>query len=71
MSAMMQRISQGIRRLWNDDQGAEGLEKLLILALIVLPLLAVLIFFAGDIKAWMTGKWEDVKDEADTLEQLN
>ena len=65
---MMQRFRHAVRRLYRDEQGAEGLEKLLILALIVLPLLAVLIFFAGDIKEWMTGKWEDVKDEADTLE---
>jgi len=68
MRAMMQRFRHAVRRLYRDEQGAEGLEKLLILALIVLPLLAVLIFFAGDIKEWMTGKWEDVKDEADTLE---
>lgn len=71
MRAMTQRIGRGIRRFWQNEQGAEGLEKLLILALIVLPLLAVLIFFAEDIKEWMTGKWDDVKDEADTLEQLN
>ena len=68
MRAMMQRFRHAERRLYRDEQGAEGLEKLLILALVVLPLLAVLIFFAGDIKEWMTGKWEDVKDEADTLE---
>jgi len=68
MRAMMQRFRHAVRRLYRDEQGAEGLEKLLILALVVLPLLAVLIFFAGDIKEWMTGKWEDVKDEADTLE---
>ena len=68
MRAMMQRFRHTVRRLYRDEQGAEGLEKLLILALVVLPLLAVLIFFAGDIKEWMTGKWEDVKDEADTLE---
>lgn len=71
MRAMTQRIGRGIRHFWQNEQGAEGLEKLLILALIVLPLLAVLIFFAEDIKEWMTGKWDDVKDEADTLEQLN
>ncbi len=71
MTTLMQRIGRGVRRFWRDEQGAEGLEKLLILALIVLPLLAVLIFFAEDIKDWMTGKWDDVKDEADTLEQLN
>lgn len=71
MRAMTQRIGRSIRHFWQNEQGAEGLEKLLILALIVLPLLAVLIFFAEDIKEWMTGKWDDVKDEADTLEQLN
>ena len=47
MRAMMQRFRHAVRRLYRDEQGAEGLEKLLILALVVLPLLAVLIFFAG------------------------
>jgi len=54
-------------RLWKDEQGAESMEKLLIAAALVLPLLAVLIFFGGEIKAWLSDSWEDVQDDAEGL----
>lgn len=71
MRGLIRTIRSATVRVWRDERGAEGLEKLLILALLVLPLLFVLIFFGEEIKEWMSGKWEDVKDEADDLEQLN
>ncbi len=52
-------------RLYRDDRGAEGLEKLLIIAAVVLPLLAILIFFGDDIVTWLTDRWEDVKGESE------
>ncbi len=52
-------------RLLRDDRGAEGLEKLLIIAFIVLPLLALLIFFRNDIREWLQESWNEVKDEAE------
>ena len=39
-------------RLHRDERGAEGLEKLLIMAAIVLPLLGLLIFLRDDISRW-------------------
>ena len=57
------------RRLWADERGAEGLEKLLILAALILPLLAVLIFFGEAIRDWLTDKWENVQDDAEVLEE--
>jgi len=55
-------------QLWKDERGAEGLEKLLIIAALVLPLLAVLIFFGDDIKEWLVDKWSTVQDDATVLE---
>ena len=57
-------IKEAIIELCSDDQGAEGLEKVLILAAVALPLLAVLLFFAGDIREWVASNWESVVGNA-------
>jgi hypothetical protein len=55
-----------LARLHNDEQGAEGLEKILIIAAIVLPLLGLLIIFRNKISEWVTDNWNTVKTDADT-----
>lgn len=47
-------------RLHRGEQGAEGVEKLLLILVIVLPLLGVLIFFRDSISEWVTSKWNDI-----------
>ena len=47
-------------RLHRDEQGAEGIEKLLIIAAIILPLLGVLIIFRDKITEWVGAKWGDI-----------
>jgi len=54
-----------LKRLHADDRGAEGLEKLLIIAAIVLPLLGVLIGFRRAISEWVADVWTTIKGEAD------
>lgn len=49
--------------LHRDERGAEGLEKILIIAAIVLPLLGVLIAFRGAISDWVENTWGDVASE--------
>ena len=71
MKYIVRNFRAALTRLWRDEQGAEGLEKLLILALLILPLLAVLIIFGKDIRDWVGSKWDDVKDESDDLENFN
>jgi len=56
-----------IRRIHEDEQGAEGLEKLLILAAIILPLLIVLYFFADELKDWVRDYWDDVRSDSNDL----
>lgn len=53
-------------RLHRDDRGAEGLEKLLIIAAIVLPLLGVLILFRKGVADWVTNLWDTVTGEGKT-----
>ena len=51
------RVISLLKRLHADERGAEGLEKLLIVAAIVLPLLGLLIVFRDAIKSWVTSVW--------------
>jgi len=61
----MKRYWKILKRLHRDDRGAEGLEKLLIIAVIVLPLLGLLIVFRQRIGQWATDMWMQIKGEAD------
>jgi Flp pilus assembly pilin Flp len=64
----MQGIIKHLKVLHRDERGAEGLEKLLIVAAIVLPLLGVLIWFRNDIKDWVKTIWESAKGEGEKLD---
>ena len=60
----MKAVLSTIKRLHKDERGAEGLEKLLIIAAVVLPLLGLLIWFAKDIMEWAKDAWLEIKGEA-------
>lgn len=62
---MSKQVVEAFRRFHACEQGAEGLEKLLIVAAIVLPLLGLLIFFRNELREWVTGFWDDVRGRAD------
>lgn len=62
----LKKIKEAVLELWNDDQGAEGLEKVLIIAAVALPLLAVLLFFSGEIREWVGENWDEVQDNSDS-----
>ena len=64
MTKMLTNMKEAVRELWNDDRGAEGLEKVLIIAAIALPLLAVLLFFADEIRDWVSSNYESVTGTA-------
>ena len=54
-------------RLWQfhrDQAGSQGLEKLLIVAAIVLPLLGLLIIFRNEIRSWVVDIWQQAKGDA-------
>lgn len=55
---MLKRFGRALARLHRDEQGAEGLEKLLIIAAVVLPLLGLLIWYRDDIGKWLGTAWE-------------
>ncbi len=61
---MLARMWRSLKRLHADEQGAEGLEKLLIIAAVVLPLLALLILFRKSIKEWVVDMWEKMRGQS-------
>jgi hypothetical protein len=54
-----------LKKLHRDERGAEGLEKLLIVAAIVLPLLGLLIVFRNEIRDWVVGLWGEARENAE------
>jgi Flp pilus assembly pilin Flp len=62
---MFERAVSQLKRLHRDERGAEGLEKLLIIAAVVLPLLGLLIIFRNEIREWVVQIWKDAKGEAE------
>ena len=62
---MKNAILKKLRSLHRDEQGADMVEYILIVAAVALPLLAVIIWFWKDIKDWMVGLYEGVKTESE------
>lgn len=67
----MKRLTNFAKYIWNDEQGAEGLEKLLILAAVALPLLGLLIWFRNDIQEWIGGQAQAVRGDGDNFDTNN
>lgn len=60
---MIRRAKAAALRLHRNERGAEGIEKLLILAAVALPLLGLLLWFRNDLWAWIEDIWDDVRGE--------
>ncbi|MHC4993542.1 MAG: Flp family type IVb pilin [Planctomycetota bacterium] len=68
----MDRFKTSLTRLWRDERGAEGLEKLLIIAAIVLPLLGVLFLFRDWLVDWLGDEANEVRMESEnTVDPFN
>ena len=65
MKAIFKKAGKTLVRLHRSEQGAEGLEKLLIIGAIVLPLLGLLIIFRQDLAEWVKSIWIDTQTDAD------
>jgi len=65
---MIRRVWESLKRLERDETGAQGLEILLIVAAVVLPLLGLLIIFRNEIREWVVAIWEKARGEAEQNE---
>ena len=62
---MLRTLKRKLSALHRDEQGADMIEYILIVAAIGLPLLAVIIWFRKDIAVWIREQYENIKGEAE------
>lgn len=57
-----------LKYIHENEDGSEGIEKVLIIAAIVIPMLCVLLFFKEKIGEWLKSQWESIlnNSQADT-----
>ena len=55
-----------LARLHRDERGVEGVELILIIAAIALPLLGLLIIFRKEVKEWVQGIWERARGSSES-----
>ena len=60
---MLKAVGRKLRALHRDEQGADMVEYILIVAAIALPVLAVVIWFWKDISKWAYKLWNSAKDQ--------
>ena len=65
MKRFFGRLGNGLRALHRDEQGADMVEYILIVAAIALPLLGFVVYFWGDIKTWALGLFNTIKGDAE------
>jgi Flp pilus assembly pilin Flp len=54
-------------RFRSSEQGDEGVNKILIIAFVAIPLIIVIIVFGGRIKGWFGGSTNAINAESDTI----
>ena len=65
---MLKKMTSQFKRMLSDERGAEGLEKILLIGALILPLLGILIYFKTEITEWMAGIWGEVQSDNDTYQ---
>jgi Flp pilus assembly pilin Flp len=55
---------RALRRFHTDEQGDEGVNKILIIAMIVVPLVIVLILFGKNIVEFFSAAWKKLTDKS-------
>ena len=60
---MLNRLKQLAVRFHNDDSGAMSVEKILILAVISVPILILIYVFGGKIKGWFSTQQSNLTNE--------
>ena len=61
---MLKSIGRRLKALHQDEQGADMIEYILVVAAIALPLLGVIVWFWQDIKEWAKEIYEQIKGNA-------
>lgn len=64
----MKQAWNTLKRLHSDEKGAQGLEMLLIIAAIVLPLLGILIIFKNAVIGAASAAWNKIAGQTTTTD---
>lgn len=56
------KLIERLKSLHRDEQGADLVEYILIVAAIALPLLGVIIWFKDDISEWIGESYDEVRE---------
>jgi Flp pilus assembly pilin Flp len=59
-------VQGALRRFHSDEQGDEGVNKILIIAMIVVPLVIVLILFGKNIVEFFNSAWKKLTGTSET-----
>lgn len=59
---MLGKMKKALLAFHRDENGADMIEYILIVAAVALPLVAIMIWFKDDISQWAAEKWQDAKD---------
>jgi Flp pilus assembly pilin Flp len=65
MKRLVRSAAGLLRRVYRDEQGANMIEYVLIIAAIALPLLALVLLYGKDIKDWVERSWSTVTGRED------
>ena len=67
MKSNFSKLMSLAKRLHESEQGAEGLEKLMIIGAVVIPLLGVLIVFRNKITTWIDGEFQTFESDSENF----
>ena len=63
---MLKRAKSLLSKLYRDEQGADMVEYVLIIAAVALPLVGVLIWYWHDFVQWVGEAWAAIKGGGET-----
>lgn len=56
-----------VRRVYRDEQGANMIEYILIVAAVALPILAIVLLYRNELMEWVKSGWSKVTGTADPV----
>ena len=59
--------NSALSRFHSNEQGDEGVNKILIIAFVAIPLIIVIIIFGGKIKGWFGTSTNAISNETNTI----
>ncbi len=68
---MLTHLKRVLLALHKDERGAMSVEKILILAVISIPLITVLYLFRGHLVEWFKGQSDNVTNQSNTPPNYN